>query len=292
MDFNDADPTTIFLDANYEEVTTPSATGPDSVCTSGGIFTLKNLPTGFSASWSLSHPSLFNGATNGSGTSATIYPKSQYSGDECYITFTISDACGSAQYKKYFYINGPADSEIDINVVPSNAPTPVRVSGIWLLCPNSTYYIYCTNTSDCSLSNYQWSYPSGWTKYEQTSNYIRINTNSTPYGTVTVSATTCCGTSHQVITQNFSQGGPCSYFLAYPNPATTELTLEFNEEFDMETIDATTSIEIYDSGFTKKYKAKKIEKKMKVRTAGWKEGFYYVILNYRGQKYYEKIKVE
>lgn len=292
MDFDDFDNTKIYLDSNYEEVVAPSVSGPDLVCTSGGTFNLNDLPSGFSSSWSISNPTFFNSPTSGSGPSATISPKSEYSGDDCIITYTISDGCGSAQYSKHFTINGPADSDLNINVVPSYAPDPIRVSGIWLLCPNSSYYIYCNNTSNCSLSNYQWSYPSGWTKYEQTSNYIRINTNSTPYGTVSVTATTCCGTSHQVITQNFSQGGACSYYSAYPNPVTTELTIEFDEEFDMTTVDASTTLEVFDSGFSKKYKAEKIEKKIKIKTSSWKEGFYYVILNYKGQNYYKKIKVE
>jgi hypothetical protein len=292
MDFNDADSTTIFLDNDYNLVSTPYVSGLDLICSSDGTFVLNNLPSGFSVSWSLSHPSLFSTPTSGNDTSATIYPKSQYSGDECSITFTISDGCGSAQYTKNFIINGPADSEIDINVVPSKAPTPVRVSGIWLLCPNSTYYIYCENSSDCSTSNYQWTIPSGWTKYEQTSNYIRINTNSTPFGTVEVEATTCCGTDHLVITQNFSQGGACSYFSVYPNPATTEFKIEFEETFDLKTVDESTSLEIYDSGFSKSYKAEKIEKQIKIQTAEWKRGIYYIVLTHKGQKYYEKVTVE
>lgn len=246
---------------------------------------------GFTATWSVSDPTYFNSPTSGTGTQAIVYPRSQYSGDASSIVFTISDGCGSAQYSKTFSINGPADSEIDINVVASNAPTPMRVSGIWLLCPNSSYYIYCNNTSDCSTSNYQWTIPSGWTKYEQSSNYIRINTNSTPYGTVNVNATTCCGTNHLVITQNFSQGGACSYYSAYPNPATTEINIEFKDEFDLNTVDANTTLEIFDSGFSIKYKAEKIEKEIKVNTSGWKDGFYYIILNHRGEKYFEKIKV-
>lgn len=291
MDFNDADPDKIFLNSNYVELPTPTVTGSDYACSSGATYQLNNLPSGFSATWSVTNPTLFNDSTSGNGISATLYPKSQYSGDECTITFTISDGCGSAQYSKTFSINGPEDSEIDINVVASNAPTPMRVSGIWLLCPNSSYYIYCNNTSGCSTSNYQWSIPSGWTKYEQSSNYIRINTNSTPYGTVNVNATTCCGTNHLVITQNFSQGGACSYYSAYPNPATTEINIEFKDEFDMNTIDATTILEIYDSGFSKKYIAEEIEKKIKVKTNDWQDGFYYIVLNYKGKKYYEKIQI-
>lgn len=296
MDFNDADNSTICLDDNYDLLPVPTISGSDLICSNGSsgerTFTINNLPDGFSSSWSVSDPTFFNSPVSDTGSVAILSPKSQYSGDDCIITFTITDGCGYAHYTKHFSINGPADSDLNINVVPSYAPNPIRVSGIWLLCPNSSYYIYCNNTSDCSLSNYQWSYPSGWTKYEQTSNYIRINTNSTPFGTVNVTATTCCGTSHQVITQNFSQGGACSYYSAYPNPVTTELTIEFNEEFDMTTVDATTSLEIFDSGFSKKYNTEKMEKIVKINTSSWKEGFYYIILNHKGQYYSQKIKVE
>ena len=215
-----------------------------------------------------------------------------YTGSEGTITFTISDGCSSLQYSKTFTINMPEPEEISINVVPSYAPDPIYFSEVWLLCPNSSYYIYLNNSSGCSTTNYQWSIPTQWTKYEQSGNYIRINTNNTPGGVVTVTATTCCNTSHLIKTQYFGESYNCGYFMTYPNPATTELTVEFDDKFDIETVDETTTLEIYDLDFSKKYKAEKIEKKMKVRTAGWKEGFYYVILNYRGQKYYEKIKVE
>ena len=89
MDFNDADPSSIFLDENYEEVDAPFVSGTDLVCSAGNTFALNNLPSGFSASWSLSHPSMFDTPTSGTGTSATLYPKSQYSGDECSITFIV-----------------------------------------------------------------------------------------------------------------------------------------------------------------------------------------------------------
>jgi hypothetical protein len=293
MDFNDADPSKIFLNSNYLEVPTPTVSGSNYACSSGTTYQLNNLPTGFSASWSVSNPTFFNNSNSGSGTSATLYPKSHYAGDYCVITFTISDGCGSAQYSRSFAINGPEDSKVDINVVASNAPTPIRISGVWLLCPNSSYYIYFNNTSDCSTSNYQWIIPSGWTKYEQSSNYIRINTNSSPFGTVNVTAATCCGSGYPVITQNFSQGYCTNpYFSAYPNPATTDVTVMFKDAFDLNTVDETTTVEIYDLGFSKKYTAEKIEKELKVKTGGWKSGFYYIILTHKGVKYYEKIMVD
>ncbi len=186
----------------------------------------------------------------------------------------------------------PEPEEISINVVPSNAPDPIYFSEVWLLCPNSSYYIYLNNNSGCSTTNFQWSIPSQWTKYEQTNNYIRINTNNTPSTVVTITATTCCNTSHLIKTQYFGQSYSCGgYLLAYPNPATEEFTIEFDDTFDLTSVDSETTLEIYDLSFSKKYKAEKIDKQIKVKTSGWKEGFYYIILTHKAQKYYEKIKI-
>ncbi|MDP2338460.1 MAG: C1 family peptidase [Bacteroidota bacterium] len=141
MDFNDSDPTKIFLDNNYNELPTPTITGSDYVCQSGSTFQLNNLPSGFSVSWQVSPSVYFNSPISGTSTTATIYPSTQYAGDECTINYTISDGCGSANYSKKFTINGPEKSKVSINVVESYAQPPVLYSEVWLLCPNSSYYI-------------------------------------------------------------------------------------------------------------------------------------------------------
>jgi hypothetical protein len=291
MDFNDADPTTLFLDDNYNLLPVPELSGPDYACTAGSTFRLTHIPPGFSVSWSVSPSVYFNSPTGGNDSVAVISPKTMYTGSEGTITFTITDGCSSLQYSKTFTINMPEPEEISINVVPSYAPDPMYYSEVWLICTNSSYYIYLNNTSGCPTTNYQWSIPAQWTKYEQSGNYIRINTNDAPGGVVTVTATTCCSTSHLIKTQYFGESYNCGYFMAYPNPATSEINIEFDETFDLKTVDETTTLEIYDSGFTKKYKVEKIEKQIEIKTSGWKEGLYYIIFNYKGQKYYEKITV-
>lgn len=292
MDFNDADPTTIFLDDDNILRLTPELDCPDYACTAGSTFRLTNIPPGFSVSWSVSPSTYFNSPTSGTDSVTVISPKTMYTGSEGTITFTISDGCSSLYYTKTFTINMPEPEEISIDVVPSNAPDPIYFSEVWLLCPNSSYYIYLNNNSGCSTTNYQWSIPSQWTKYEQTNNYIRINTNNTPSTVVTITATTCCNTSHLIKTQYFGQSYSCGgYLLAYPNPATEEFTIEFDDTFDLTSVDSETTLEIYDLSFSKKYKAEKIDKQIKVKTSGWKEGFYYIILTHKAQKYYEKIKI-
>jgi len=154
MDFNDSDPTKIFLDNDYNELPTPTITRPDygsdDACQSGSEFQLNNLPDGFSVSWQVSPSGYFNSPISGTTTIAKIYPSTQYTGVECSIIYTISDGCGSATYSKNFTINGPLWSKVSINVVESYANPPVLFREVWLLCPNSSYYIYLINNSGCT----------------------------------------------------------------------------------------------------------------------------------------------
>ena len=293
MDFNDADPTTIFLDDNYIPLPTPVLDCPDYACSAGDTSRLKNIPPGINVSWSVSPSIYFNSPTSGNDSVAVLYPKTMYTGSTGTITFTITDDCSSINYQKSFTINKPEYQGISINVVPSYAPDPILFNEVWLLCRNSTYYIYLNNSSGCSTTAYQWSIPAGWTLYEQTGNYIRINTNETPSAMLTVSATTCCNTNHLIKTQYFGESYSCGgYLMVYPNPATSEFNIEFDDTFDLKTVDKTTTLEIYDPDYSRKYFAEKFEKRIKIKTDGWKRGHYYIIFNHKGQRYYERIAIE
>lgn len=52
MDFNDADPDSLFLDDDYEEVPAPYITGPDLICGTDSIL-LNNAPDGFDVEWAI-----------------------------------------------------------------------------------------------------------------------------------------------------------------------------------------------------------------------------------------------
>jgi len=292
MDFDDNDQFHICLYTNYLELPTPYVTGPDLVCQSGGTFEFDSLPSGFSTpEWEVSPSVYFNSPISGTGDSIFVTPKSQYIGKECTFTFTISDACGSAEYSKDFVINGPEEDLISIEVEDAYGGTPDKYGNIWLLCPYTTYYIYVYNNSDCSTSGYDWNLPSGWTEYYSYNNYVSINTGSNPSGTMEVLAYTCCGGSRvKIKTQYFSTGYNCGgYYSVYPNPASTEFIIKFSDKFDLETEDA--SLEIYDRFFNIKYILKRFMKENTIYTNDWKDGLYYIRLKYNGIYYYDLLKI-
>ncbi len=292
MDFNDKPGegnNIICLDENYNPQPAPTISGPEYVCQSGDSFVL-NVPSGFDVSWSLSPP-LYYFYTPTSGTTATafVHPKPQYIGKQCTITYTISDDCTELQYSKSFVINGPREDQVSITVEDAYGGSPPSQYGIFLLCPYTTYYIYYNNNSNCSTSGYQWVLPSGWTKYYQYDNYVSINTNSSPWGTVEVYANTCCGYK-KIKTQHFSSGYNCGgYYSVYPNPASTEFTIKFSDKFDFETEDAL--LEIYDSFLNIKYIQKGFMKENTIFTNDWKDGLYYIRLKYKGKYYYNKLRI-
>lgn len=298
MDFDDGDQSHIYLDTTtYLELPTPSISGPDLIChPNSDTFYFHNSPEDLTLEWEVTPSVYFNSPTSGTGDTVVITPNTPYI-KECTFTFSISDACGSAEYSKDFIINGPDEDLISIEVEDAYGGTPNKYGDIWLLCPYTTYYIYVYNNSDCSTSGYSWDIPSGWTEYYHYSNYISINTNSNPGGTLEVLACTCCkgyncneSEKIKIKTQYFSYGYNCGgYYSVYPNPASTEFTIKFSDKIDLETKDA--SLEIYDSFFTIKYVLKGFMKENTIYTNDWKEGLYYIRLKYNGMYYFNLLKI-
>ncbi len=295
MDYNDANPAIISLDTNYIPQSAPCITIlNDPVCSSAVDIVLHNLPHGFTCTWSVSPSNYFTGPTTGTDTIANVTPLSTQIMKSCTVTFTIHETGTSwtKQYQKNFIINGPNPSDLSITVEDSNGGTPTQVSGIWLLCPNTTYYIYLNNSGNCSTNNYSWIIPTAWTKFYSSNNYVAVNTNNQAWGTVDVYAQTCCsGTnSVKIKTQNFS-GDYCGrYLVAYPNPASESFTVLFKDEFDLDAKDK--SLEIFDSNNRLKYKLISFLKENTIETSSWREGYYYIILRYNGMAFSYKIRIE
>ncbi len=293
MDFDDSNSNIISLDENYMP-SSPNITGPDnSVCSSGGTFVLNSRPAGFTFTWSVSPSYYFSGSTSGNGYTAVVYPLASEIMKTCTITFTIHETGTSwtKQYSKNFIINGPNPSQITISVEDYYGGAPTYYAGIWYLCPNSTYYIYLNNSSNCSTTDFSWVIPTGWTQYWNYNNYVSINTGDQPGGTLEVYAKTCCSPSTpvKIKTQNFGEDDCGGYFLVYPNPSSNRFTILFKDNFDLGAKNK--SLEIYDMNYNSKYILRAIQKENIIETSNWKEGYYYIRLIYNGKMYSSKIKV-
>jgi len=293
IDYNDDDPNVISLTEHYNPASPTITCLNDHICSSGATFEIDSLPSGFTVSWSVSPSNYFDDSTSGTGATAFITPKAEEIMKTCYITFTIHETGTSwtKQYSKTFIINGPDPSEISTSVEDSYGHTPPKISGIWFLCPNSTYYIYLNNNGNCPTSDYSWTTPQAWTQYYSYSNYVSVNTGSQPWGTVEVYAKTCCNTtsSVKIKTQYFSEDNCGEYLVVYPNPASNSFTILFKDNFDLNANDK--SLEIFDLNFNSKYKLNEFFKENTINTASWKAGYYYIRLRYNGRDFSYKVRI-
>jgi hypothetical protein len=112
---------------------------------------------------------------------------------------------------------------------------------------------------------------------------ISVNTNSSPGGPVSVSATNTasgCNNTIQIITGYMGSSYSCGrYFMTFtPNPAIGETTLELSADGDKILTENTEwEFEVYDQQQGLKEKRTKVKgKQTKINTSGWKDGIYIV----------------
>jgi lysyl endopeptidase len=164
--------------------------GYDLVCNSNLNFTLENPPAGSTITWTASNVT----PSSGTGPTATIRSNCAL-GAASLITYTISNPCmsiGQTQVSKSFISAGPVPSDVTLDAYKSTGQHARKSGGIFLLCPNSTYYLYANNNGSCSTSQYSWTLPPSLTRNYANNNMISVNTNSNPGGNVLVYAQTCC----------------------------------------------------------------------------------------------------
>lgn len=255
--------------------------GPDLVCNSNSTFILQNPPTASTITWSASN------VTPSSGTGATAVVHSNCTlGAASSITFTITNPCmstGQNLVSKDFISAGPKASDVTLDVYKSTGQRARKVGGMFLLCPNSIYYIYVNNSSSCTTSQYSWTLPPSLTRNYTYNNMISVNTNSNPGGNILVYAQTCCsncGSNVRILSDYVGKDSNCGYtFLNFtPNPASEETLMELKTENpENVSIDDEWVAEIYNQQSLLICKTNKLkDNKYTIITSGWKEGFYYV----------------
>lgn len=186
----------------------------------------------------------------------------------------------------------------------------VSVSGAGMVC-NGNSYTYTANipTGHQNGYTYDWTYPSGWTKQNQSANSVTfyLPSSNNTYGPVRVSVNNGCGTTPFTGITVF----PCSYMLSsgdfkiYPNPSSGDLFVEYNSEnnqlgksFGSEaqaqnkpTI-AVFKVDIFDRTEKLVRTGKSVENKVYLDTKGLKPGTYFLHIYSGDQVLREQIIIE
>lgn len=254
-------------------------TGPEIICTSGNNpFILNNVPLGKTVTWS-ANSSLVT-PSSGSGSFATLNATCNDIGYTT-ITFTLTDACGSTQIEKEFLVSGPDYSEVDLNVTYSTGQPAPKSGSTFLLCPYTYYYFYVNNSSDCSTSGYQWTFPPSITLNYTYNNMASVYTGSNPGGNVKVKATTCCsgcGGNVQILSDYVGTYWNCGgyYFSMSPNPADDYVEITIEEENDTKQVLKEYDVKIFNNMNALMYNTQTNESQLRINTKQLPSGVYYV----------------
>lgn len=198
-------------------------TGPDFICTSSVPYTINNLPSGSSISWSVS-PSGLVSALGFNSTCNLSYLGSGHG--NVTLNANVTTSCGVATFSK----------TILVGTQPPSSITPVAVGS--RLKP-STVYIFTPipNTAPSNITEYQWEVVSGGIVYNNTfSNlYGQIRTEALGVGQSEKNITVRfrwkgCNWSDWVyyygkIVKNGGMDPLAPNFLVHPNPASGEISI-------------------------------------------------------------------
>jgi hypothetical protein len=143
---------------------------------------------------------------------------------------TFYSTTAGTYYLTYTYnFNGCVQST-PATVIVNPQPVITSFEGPSSVCPGNpyTYRVYTSGT----VTSIDWQKPSNWTVVYQGGNELRVTvpSNSPDYGAVrAVVSNGSCSTSDGVTVGPGSCGGGGYYYAAYPNPTSSELTVESTE---------------------------------------------------------------
>jgi len=234
----------------------PYLSGPSLICSSGGSFTVNNLPTGATITWSQG-PNLAR--TSAQGANPCIF--SSTGSGSSWVRATLVTSCGSVT--------------LPDKVVWSGTPVISYISGP-TYTPNNqwaTYYAMPNNPA-MGVTDYNWIlnplngnsvYDYGWT--------ADIAFYNSGFYQVVSRGQNTCGWGDYTVTgiEVYDSKG----MSIYPNPASGEVTIEIQSSGDKELTATVWELEIYTPGMILKEKKTSLkDNKTIINTSGWQEGIY------------------
>jgi len=254
----------IFSSRSYK----PNVTGPSLVCSSVSTFTLNNLPSGYTVSWTNSTNLTLSSS---SGNTAVFYAIGSGTG---FIQATVNSTCGSIPLPQHNVWVG----EPPVPSLYSNQSYTIYVSG--------DIYIYDANVDTYGgliQNNFQWT----WDSDGACCIYPMSAGSAMFYGAyagsfrIRASAENACGStgwSDPVVVDVIEEG-----FMLSPNPASEHVEVTIAPEasktaiVSKETVVAKTySVRIFNSYGTQVYSSQKLGNKFNIPTSNLNDGVYVV----------------
>jgi len=255
----------------------PYVTGPEYACYAGTDFTANRLPPDATVHWTTStNLDIKEGEYEETAKIGTDSPS--YTGTEWIQANITCNSYTPWQVKEYKMANPPYYTDIELRVRDASTWEVVEGDGYWELDPYTTYEMDVVDVEmyGCSISDYDYTLPQGFSVISEYGNYIDFNTSSSEGGIVTLDATTCCG-EREVFTGYLVTEGELR-LVFNPNPTTGETTISITTRDNKEVVpDTQWYLEIYGTMLNlKEAKSNIKEPSIKVNVSGWNRGVYLV----------------
>jgi Zn-dependent metalloprotease len=210
--------------------------GPSTVCPSSTEFTITDLPSGFTISWTCSQniTRISNQGSNPCQFEANA------SGENGWINATIS--YNGNQYglgQKNVWVGSDLPYPVNIEMTGENYELVEHTNDYWEVCPNTIYRVVAHTLSYPSITQWDWTIPESWELLSnenspeimvQTGEYIvwedevRVDVYNYACDTWIYYA------DYLLVTEPPFGCGESLQFNLFPNPAKTSLTIQISED--------------------------------------------------------------
>ncbi len=274
--------TSITSGAYTPPYTAPTILGPPSVCSSGASFSVSNA-AGASVIWSSGNTSGLTVSSQANGTFTAI------SGFQGSVVITASLTCGANQtsINNTVYVGLPAaNNNTLIYASGYRGANPVSLNA------SSTYRFICDQVS--GATSFNWVLPKGFSFLSANGSISEFINTSATTGSYTLfcAANNACGSSwtHSLGITLVSSGGGGGIaapvrLSAYPNPATSTITVQVTDSISTNTLSNTLDqpyqLLMMDRSSNKVFSVQSADKILNISTDGLPSDIYYLRVLYK-----------